>query len=107
LRGGYGKGLAADIVSVQGGTRDERWASSDKLWQWVDAHGKEFGIGRPYLGRDPPHVAPVDGWEYASHQRGFKQARSAAKKTKRVATRPDPGLAKRPRAAVASKLRAG
>ncbi len=99
LRGGYGKGLAADIVSVQGGTRDERWASSDKLWQWVDAHGKEFGIGRPYLGRDPPHVAPVDGWEYASHQRGFKQARSAAKKVKRVATRPDPGLAKRPRAA--------
>src|SRR6202040_1842430 len=38
-RGGYGHGLAADIVSVQGGTRDERWASSERLWKWVDAHG--------------------------------------------------------------------
>src|SRR5882724_10977163 len=44
FRGGYGHGLAADIVSVQGGTRDQRWASSEKLWKWVDAHGKEFGI---------------------------------------------------------------
>lgn len=79
-RGGYGHGLAADIVSVQGGTRDQRWASSYKLWQWVDAHGKEFGIARPYLGRDPPHVAPTDGQEYAKHNRGTKQADSNAKK---------------------------
>jgi hypothetical protein len=106
LRGGYGNGLAADIVSVQGGTRDQRWAASEKLWKWVDANGKEFGIGRPYLGRDPPHVAPVDGREYASHQRGSKQARSDAKKAKRVAIRHDPGLAKRPRAAAASRMRA-
>jgi hypothetical protein len=68
-RGGYGHGLAADI-----GTRDERWASSEKLWKWVDAHAKEFGIGRPYHGRDPPHVAPVDGQEYATHNRGSKHA---------------------------------
>ena len=74
-RGGYGHGLAADIVSVQGGTRDQRWASSEKLWKWVDAHGKEFGIGRPYLGRDPPHVAPVDGQEYAAHNRGSKHGK--------------------------------
>ena len=80
LRGGYGHGLAADVVSVQGGTRNQRWASSEKLWKWVDAHGKEFGIGRPYLGRDPPHVAPVDGQEYAKHNRGTKQAGSNAKK---------------------------
>jgi hypothetical protein len=106
LRGGYGNGLAADIVSVQGGTRDQRWAASEKLWKWVDANGKEFGIGRPYLDRDPPHVAPVDGREYASHQRGSKHARSDVKKVKRVAIRPDPSLAKRPRAAAASKLRA-
>src|SRR6516165_9039121 len=65
LRGGYGHGLAADVVSVQGGTRDERWISSDKLWKWIDAHGKEYGIGRPYLDRDPPHIAPIDGKEYA------------------------------------------
>jgi hypothetical protein len=80
LRGGYGHGLAADVVSVDGGTRDQRWASSYKLWQWVDAHGKEFGIARPYLGRDPPHVAPVDGQEYAKHSRGTQQAASNAKK---------------------------
>ena len=105
LRGGYGHGLAADIVSIQGGTRDERWASSDKLWKWVDAHGKEFGIARPYLGRDPPHVAPVDGWEYASHNRGSKQARSEVKKAKLVAVRDNPKLAKRPRTALVSKMR--
>jgi hypothetical protein len=105
-RGGYGHGLAADIVSVQGGTRDQRWASSEMLWKWVDAHGKEFGIGRPYLGRDPPHVAPVDGQEYAAHNRGSKQAGSDVKKVKRVAIRDDPSLAKRPRGAAASKMRA-
>ena len=35
-------------------------------------HGKEFGIGRPYLGRDPPHVAPIDGKEYVSRRGGRK-----------------------------------
>jgi len=105
-RGGYGHGLAADIVSVQGGTRDQRWASSEKLWKWVDAHGKEFGIARPYLDRDPPHVAPVDGQEYAAHNRGSKHAGADVKKVKRVVIRDDPGLAKRPRAAAASKLSA-
>jgi hypothetical protein len=65
LRGGYGHGLAADIVSVKGETRSERCISSEILWKWIDAHGKEFGIGRPYLDKDPPHVAPIDGKEYA------------------------------------------
>ncbi len=78
LRGGYGHGLAADVVSVEGETRNQRFAASEKLWKWIDAHGKEFGIGRPYLGRDPPHVAPVDGEEYAKHNRGTKQAASDA-----------------------------
>ncbi|HEY7959279.1 MAG TPA: hypothetical protein VID20_04385 [Sphingomicrobium sp.] len=105
-RGGYGHGLAADIVSVQGGTRDQRWASSEVLWKWIDAHGKEFGIGRPYLGRDPPHVAPIDGQEYAAHNRGFKLARSDVKKVKRVAIRDNASLAKRPRVAATSKMRA-
>ena len=104
-RGGYGHGLAADIVSVQGGTRDQRWSSSEKLWKWVDAHGKEFGIGRPYLGRDPPHVAPVEGQEYAAHHRGSKHAGSAVKKVKRMAIRDDPSLAKHPKAAAASKMK--
>jgi hypothetical protein len=65
LRGGYGYGLAADIVSVKGETRSERGISSQILWKWIDAHGKEYGIGRPYLDKDPPHIAPIDGKEYA------------------------------------------
>jgi hypothetical protein len=72
LRGGYGHGLAADLVSVKGDTRAERLISSQALWQWIDVHGGEFGIGRPYLDKDPPHVAPVDGKEYADHRRTGK-----------------------------------
>jgi hypothetical protein len=64
-RGGYGQGLAADIVSVKGETRSERSISSEIMWKWIDAHGKEYGIGRPYLDKDPPHIAPIDGKEYA------------------------------------------
>jgi D-alanyl-D-alanine carboxypeptidase len=80
LRGGYGHGLAADIVSVKGATRVQRIASTEALWKWTDAHGKEFGIGRPYLDRDPPHVGPIDGQEYADHHPGMKarQVKSAA-----------------------------
>src|SRR5947199_3582145 len=65
-RGGYGHGLAADVVSVKGATRSERWLSTEILWNWIDAHGKEFGIGRPYLDKDPPHIAPIDGKEYVA-----------------------------------------
>jgi hypothetical protein len=65
-RGGYGYGLAADLVSVKGQTRFERYVSSQELWKWIDAHEKELGIGRPYLNRDPPHVAPIDGEEFAA-----------------------------------------
>jgi len=68
FRGGYGHGQAADIVSVSGGTDGQRWMASDKLWNWIDVH-PEFGIGRPYLGKDPAHVAPIDGKEYADHRK--------------------------------------
>jgi hypothetical protein len=64
FRGGYGHGQAADIVSVRGATREERQASSDELWHWVDTHEKELGIARPYLDRDAPHVGPFGGEEY-------------------------------------------
>jgi hypothetical protein len=64
FRGGYGHGLAADIVSLKGDTRAERLASSDVMWKWVDAHEQELGIGRPYRDRDAPHVGPIDGKEY-------------------------------------------
>jgi hypothetical protein len=89
FRGGYGHGLAADVVSVDGATRAQRWVSTEALWKWIDAHGNEFGIGRPYLGRDPPHVAPIDGKEYASHNPGMKDRHAAAdvSKRKRLAMR--------------------
>ena len=97
FRGGYGHGLAADIVSVNGDTRDQRWNSSESLWKWIDAHGKEFGIGRPYLDRDPAHVAPIDGQEYAGHHRGTKVQHAESKKRNRLAVRNDHGGAKTPR----------
>jgi hypothetical protein len=96
LRGGYGHGLAADVVSVKGATRGERWISTESLWKWIDAHGKEFGIGRPYLDRDPPHLAPIDGKEYADHHRGTtaQHAGSDMKKRNRLAARNDHSVAK-------------
>ena len=98
FRGGYGHGLAADVVSVDGATRDQRWTSTEKFWKWIDAHGKEFGIGRPYLGRDPPHIAPIDGKEYAAHNPGMKVQRADAdsKKHTRLAMRHDRAAAKTP-----------
>jgi hypothetical protein len=103
-RGGYGHGLAADIVSVRGKTRSERWASSDELWKWIDARGKTFGIGRPYLDRDPPHVAPIDGQEYADH-RGRANRREAESKTRmrHQLSRHDNGVAKHATTASVSK----
>ena len=96
FRGGYGHGLAADIVSVKGETKAQRWISTEGLWKWIDAHGEEFGIGRPYLDRDPPHLAPIDGKEYAAHHRGTKTqyAETNMKKHKRLAVRDDHGAAK-------------
>jgi hypothetical protein len=73
-RGGYGHGLAADLVSVKGTTRLERFASTVELWKWIDARENELGIGRPYLDRDPPHVGPIDGNEFAA-----KRGRARAK----------------------------
>jgi hypothetical protein len=91
FRGGYGRGLAADVVSVKGRTRAQRWVSTENLWKWIDAHGKEFGIGRPYLGKDPPHVAPIDGTEYASRRGGTKaqHAEASVKRRTRLAARAD------------------
>jgi hypothetical protein len=99
FRGGYGHGLAADIVSVKGETRAERWSSSEQLWKWIDTHEKELGIGRPYLDRDAPHVAPVGGKEYAAHrvEPNTKHAESKAKKHQRLALRNDRSMSKRVR----------
>jgi hypothetical protein len=107
FRGGYGHGLAADVVSIKGGTRDERWSASEILWKWIDEHGKEFGIGRPYLDRDPAHMAPLDGKEYADHHRGTiaQHTGSDMRKGNRQAVRDDHNVAKRPRTARSSKPR--
>jgi hypothetical protein len=101
LRGGYGHGLAADIVSVNGETRGQRFISSESLWKWIDAHGKDFGIGRPYLDKDPAHVAPIEGKEYADHRRmaNTQHARSEIRKRDLLAVHDDYGLAKPARTA--------
>jgi hypothetical protein len=44
FRDGYGHGLAADVVSVNGETRTQRSISTENLWKWIDAHEKEFGL---------------------------------------------------------------
>ena len=80
FRGGYGHGLAADIVSVKGDTRAERCTWSEILWKWIDAHETELGIGRPYLDKDPPHVAPIDGKEYADKRSAAKAHLAGLKK---------------------------
>jgi hypothetical protein len=95
-RGGYGHGLAADLVSVKGETRLQRYASTVELWKWIDAHEKELGIGRPYLDRDPPHVGPIDGKEYAV-KRGGAKAKLAGSITSRhhpIAVGGNPGATK-------------
>ncbi|MGJ5178221.1 hypothetical protein ACQR16_08990 [Bradyrhizobium oligotrophicum] len=105
LRGGYGHGLAADIVSVNGATRAQRWVATEQLWKWVDANGKSFGIGRPYLDHDPPHVGPVDGEEYAKHRSpAVKVAAAETKKHKRLAARQEHHAGKRVKAIRASAL---
>jgi hypothetical protein len=80
----------------------QRYLSSQELWKWIDAHETELGVGRPYLGRDPPHVGPIDGQEYAS-KRGRANVQKAGLATKnaqkarlqatkhRLAVRDDPG----------------
>jgi hypothetical protein len=76
-RGGYGHGLAADVVSTKGATRAERWITTDLLWKWIDDNGQQYGIGRPYLDRDPPHIGPIDGREYVD-KRGVNGKRAGS-----------------------------
>ncbi|UPK39881.1 hypothetical protein IVB18_23215 [Bradyrhizobium sp. 186] len=83
-RGGYGHGMAADIVSTKGDNRAQRWVSTEVLWKWVDANGKPLGIGRPYLDRDPPHVGPVDGQEYISRRGSADRKEAANAKPRKV-----------------------
>jgi hypothetical protein len=76
-RGGYGHGLAADVVSTKGETRAERFITTELLWKWIDENGQQYGIGRPYLERDPPHIGPIDGKEYVD-KRGVTAKRTGS-----------------------------
>jgi hypothetical protein len=107
LRGGYGHGVAADVVSVKGTTKAEQWTATVDLWKWIDANETEFGVGRPYLARDPPHLAPIDGEEYAS-RRGTKtqQASTGVKKQPQVAVRSDRKVAEAKKRKVVAAKRA-
>ena len=104
-RGGYGNGLAADLVSVRGETRAERLTWSDTLWKWIDAHEKELGIGRPYLDRDPPHVVPIDGKEFADKRGRAKAQLAELAKNKRPGSgvRDNHGMTKRAKTAKSSR----
>ena len=88
-RGGYGHGLAADLVSVKGETRAERLIASHRLWRWIDQHGPEFGIARPYGDKDPPHVGPIDGQEYAE-KRGHRLLDKTPMQTSKAALKARP-----------------
>jgi hypothetical protein len=105
LRGGYSHGVAADIVSVRGENRTERLASTDQMWAYIDAHETELGIGRPYLDRDPPHVGPLDGEEYADKRllRKLERAGSEARRNQKPAAYVDRSSSKRTKATSAGR----
>jgi hypothetical protein len=94
LRGGYGHGLAADVVSVIGKTRSSRWYHSERFWNWIDANGSKFGIGRPYLNKDAPHVGPIEGREYAAQAWRRAAQLAAAERKQRLAAAKSAKLAK-------------
>jgi len=99
VHGGYGHGLAADVISIKGKDRSQRLDASRLLWSWIDQHAKQFGVGRPYLDYDPPHVAPIDGKEYAHHRGSGEHNRHVAgiRKRSRMAAH-DRGYVRRIRA---------
>ena len=74
----------------------QRWVSTVELWKWLDAREQELGVGRPYLHRDPPHVGPIDGKEFAAKRGGAraKLAASVTNKRQPVAASANPGATK-------------
>jgi hypothetical protein len=103
VHGGYGHGLAADVISIKGKDRSERLDASRLLWGWIDQHAKQFGIGRPYLDYDPPHLAPIDGKEYAHHRGGAGTRHFAGIRNHRRIAAHNRGAAKRSRTVRSAK----
>ena len=102
-RGGYGHGLAADVISMNGGSKDERASETKRLWKWIDEHEKQFGIGRPYLNGDPAHLGPVDGQEYVAHRSASSHARLIGKRHTRIAASSRHGVKTRAKSKAATK----
>jgi hypothetical protein len=53
--GGYGHGCAVDLASI------DRLVD-DAVWNWIDKHGRQFGLYRPLRAADPAHTEPAEGW---------------------------------------------
>ena len=67
---------------------------------------KELGIGRPYLDKDPPHVAPIDGKEYADKRGRAKAQLAGLAKNRRpgLAVQDNHGMTKRTQAIGSASL---
>jgi hypothetical protein len=55
------QGLAMDIVGING-------TSNQAIWNWIDENGQQYGIGRPYLAQDAPHIGPTNSPEYTKRR---------------------------------------
>jgi len=71
-RGGYGPDSAAEVVSTQSATRAERWILRTMFGSGSMSTGRQYGIGRPYLDRDPPHIGAQGLGTIHRPQRGVK-----------------------------------
>lgn len=75
---GPGHGLAADVVSTDGDTREQRLANSEQLWKWIKENGTLFGVRLPYsLDYDPGHAVPTWSPEYPK-ARSSRNSRTVA-----------------------------
>ena len=89
LRGGYGHGLAADITSVNGTNRAQRWASTEALWKWVDANGKAVR-DRPAVSRASIHRMSARSTARNMPPAAAERRRADAKKRHRQAAQAKP-----------------